>query len=131
MFVTLIFLVVVVIFIFLNLRSKKISRESSPKIRKISEVQNSSYQGQLKARDKDISTKTINKTNSFISTIANELTGDLLNNERVKYLELDVQVQENLKPTIRLVPIKEVLFKKFLLLVLLFILTPPSIYQLF
>ena len=47
---------------FLNLRSKKISRESSPKIRKISEVQNSSYQGQLKARDKDISTKTINKT---------------------------------------------------------------------
>ena len=46
--------------------------------------------------------KTINKTNSFISTIANELTGDLLNNERVKYLELDVQVQENLKPTISL-----------------------------
>ena len=33
--------------------------------------------------------KTINKTNSFISTIANELTGDLLNNERVKYLELE------------------------------------------
>lgn len=62
MFVILIFLVVIVIFIFLNLRSKKIIRESSPKIRKISEVQNSSYQGQLKARDKDISTKTINKT---------------------------------------------------------------------
>ena len=62
MFVTLIFLVVIVILFFLNLRSKKISRKSSPKIRKISDVQNSSYQGQLKARDKDISTKTINKT---------------------------------------------------------------------
>lgn len=51
--------------------------------------------------------KTINKTNSFISTIANELTGDLLNNERVKYLELDVQVQENLKPTISLTNINK------------------------
>ena len=39
--------------------------------------------------------KTLNKTNSFISTVANELTGDLLSNERVKYLELDVQVQQN------------------------------------
>ena len=35
--------------------------ESSPKIRKISDVQNSSYQS-TKARDKDISSKTINKT---------------------------------------------------------------------
>ena len=61
MFVTLIFLVVIVILIFLNLRSKKISRESSPKIRKISDVQNSSYQGQLKARDKDISKKLLIK----------------------------------------------------------------------
>ena len=61
MFVTLIFLVVIVILIFLNLRSKKVSRESTPKIRKISEVQNSSYQGQLKASNKDLSTKTISK----------------------------------------------------------------------
>ena len=37
--------------------------------------------------------KTINKTNSFISTIANELTGDLLSNERVKYLEFDVLME--------------------------------------
>jgi len=61
MFVSLIFLVVIVIFIFLNLSSKKIRRQSSSKIRKIPEVQNSYYQGQLKARDKDLSTKTINK----------------------------------------------------------------------
>ena len=61
MFVTLIFLVVIVIFIFLNLRAKKISRKSPPIIREISKVQNSSYQGQLKASNKDLSTKTISK----------------------------------------------------------------------
>ena len=61
MFVILIFLVVIVIFIFLNLRSKKIRKKSPPITRKISKVQNSSYQGQLKASNKDLSTKTISK----------------------------------------------------------------------
>ena len=49
------------------------------------------YSNDLK---ENLITKTLNRTNNFISTIANELTGDLLNNERVKYLELDMQVHE-------------------------------------
>ena len=46
--------------------------------------------------------KTLDKTNSFISGITNNLTENLLNTDRVKYLELDIQVQENLKPTFSL-----------------------------
>ena len=77
MFVILIFLVVIVIFIFLNLRSKKIRKKSPPITRKISKVQNSSYQGQLKASNKDLSTKTISKKLSL--KIMDTYQGELRN----------------------------------------------------
>ena len=46
--------------------------------------------------------KTLDKTNSFISGITNNLTENLLNTDRVKHLELDIQVQEKSKPTFSL-----------------------------
>ena len=46
--------------------------------------------------------KTLNKTNSFISGLTNGLTESLLNTDRVKHLELDIQVQESSKPTFSL-----------------------------
>jgi hypothetical protein len=46
--------------------------------------------------------KTLNKTNSFISGLTNGLTESLLNTDRVKHLELDIQVQEKSKPTFSL-----------------------------
>ena len=46
--------------------------------------------------------KALNKTNSFISSFTNNLTKNLLNTDRVKHLELDIQVQEKFKPTFSL-----------------------------
>ena len=46
--------------------------------------------------------KTLNKTNNFISGITNSLTENLLNTDRVKHLEIDIQVQEKSKPTFSL-----------------------------
>ena len=43
--------------------------------------------------------KTLNKTNNFISGLTNSLTENLLNTDRVKHLEIDIQVQEKSKPT--------------------------------
>ena len=46
--------------------------------------------------------KTLNKTNSFISGLTNSLTENLLNTDRVKHLELDINIQESSKPTFSL-----------------------------
>jgi adhesin/invasin len=46
--------------------------------------------------------KTLNKTNNIISGLTNSLTENLLNTDRVKHLELDIQVQEKTKPTFSL-----------------------------
>ena len=52
--------------------------------------------------------KTLNKTNSFISGLTNGLTESLLNTDRVKHLELDIQVQESSKPTFSLTNINKI-----------------------
>ena len=52
--------------------------------------------------------KTLNKTNSLISGFTNGLTENLLNTDRVKHLELDIQVQEKLKPTFSLTNVNKI-----------------------
>ena len=52
--------------------------------------------------------KTLNKTNSFISGLTNGLTESLLNTDRVKHLELDIQVQEKSKPTFSLTNVNKI-----------------------
>ena len=52
--------------------------------------------------------KTLNKTNNFISGLTNSLTENLLNTDRVKYLEIDIQVQEKLKPTFSLTNVNKI-----------------------
>ena len=52
--------------------------------------------------------KTLNKTNSFISGLTNGLTESLLNTDRVKHLELDIQVQEKTKPTFSLTNVNKI-----------------------
>ena len=52
--------------------------------------------------------KTLNKTNNFISGLTNNLTENLLSTDRVKHLELDIQVQEKLKPTFSLTNVNKI-----------------------
>ena len=52
--------------------------------------------------------KTLNKTNSFISGLTNNLTENLLNTDRVKHLELDINVQEGSKPTFSLTNVNKI-----------------------
>ena len=52
--------------------------------------------------------KTLNKTNNLISGFTNGLTENLLNTDRVKHLELDIQVQEKLKPTFSLTNVNKI-----------------------
>ena len=52
--------------------------------------------------------KTLNKTNSLISDFTNGLTENLLNTDRVKHLEIDIQVQEKSKPTFSLTNVNKI-----------------------
>ena len=52
--------------------------------------------------------KTLNKTNSFISGLTTNLTENLLNTDRVKHLELDLNIQESSKPTFSLTNVNKI-----------------------
>ena len=52
--------------------------------------------------------KGFGKVNSFISGLTTDLTENLLNTDRVKHLELDLQVQDGLKPTFSLTNVNKI-----------------------
>jgi adhesin/invasin len=52
--------------------------------------------------------KTLGKTNSFLSSVTNNLTENYLNTDRVKYLDIDLQVQDSLKPTFSLTNVNKI-----------------------
>ena len=56
----------------------------------------------------DLQGTLIGKTNNFLDNIMGGLSESLLNNDRIKHLELDVEVQDQLKPTFSLTNVNKI-----------------------
>ena len=56
----------------------------------------------------DLQGTLIGKTNNFLDNITGSLSESLLNNDRIKHLELDVEVQDQLKPTFSLTNVNKI-----------------------
>ena len=56
----------------------------------------------------DLQGTLIGKTNNFLDNVTGDLSKSLLNNDRIKHLELDVEVQDQLKPTFSLTNVNKI-----------------------
>ena len=56
----------------------------------------------------DLQGTLIGKTNNFLDNIMGGLSESLLNNDRIKHLELDVEVQDQLKPTFSITNVNKI-----------------------
>lgn len=56
----------------------------------------------------DLEGSIIGKTNSFLDRLTSNVSEQLLNNDTVKHLEFDIQLQENLKPTLSLTNVNKI-----------------------
>ena len=56
----------------------------------------------------DLQTTLIGKTNSFLDNVSTDLSERLLNNDTVKHLELNIELQDHLKPTFSLTNVNKI-----------------------